>query len=108
MDIDEPSSPPRLRQSSLPPSSMPDPTPRSTVGSSQGGGTPARRSRPRDALELGDEGGPGDATDDAQAASQRRRRRARGNANQLDGSVPVVKDAIGETLADEFYRFLKT
>ncbi|KZV75330.1 MCM-domain-containing protein [Peniophora sp. CONT] len=85
---------------------MPDPTPRSTTGSSQ---TPARRSRPRDALELGDEGaGAQDTNDDAQAASQRRRRRARGNANQLDGSVPIVKDAIGETLADEFYRFLKT
>ncbi|KAF7432668.1 MCM DNA helicase complex subunit mcm6 [Pleurotus ostreatus] len=86
------SSPPALR-SSLPPSSAPFPS-HPTNGSSPG--------RPvQDALALGDD----EAEEETQdTAGGRRRRRPKGNA----ADVPIVKDAVGESVADSFETFLKT
>lgn len=86
------SSPPALR-SSLPPSSAPFPS-HPTNGSSPG--------RPvQDALALGDD----EAEEETQdTAGGRRRRRQKGNA----ADVPIVKDAVGESVADSFETFLKT
>ncbi|KDQ64424.1 hypothetical protein JAAARDRAFT_187751 [Jaapia argillacea MUCL 33604] len=89
------SSPPAPR-SSLPPSSAPNPT-RSRTG------TP-RRSRQTDALALDD----GDAGEDDQEPGNQRKRRGPRNQNQLGVDVPIVKDAVGESVADAFETFLKT
>ncbi|KAG2013352.1 ATP dependent DNA helicase [Coprinopsis cinerea AmutBmut pab1-1] len=86
----EPSSP-AAPQFSLPPSSEPaheEPT------------VPRRTG---DALTL-DEAEAQDA-DDTQDGSQRKRRRPRAQAN---ADVPLVKDAIGESLAESFESFLRT
>jgi DNA replication licensing factor MCM6 len=90
MDIDGFSSPPALR-SSLPPSSAPDPT-----LSSHG------RSPPRvaDALAIGEDG----EDDSNEDLTGRKRRKARGQV----GDVPLVKDAVGESVAESFETFLKT
>ncbi|GBE79886.1 DNA replication licensing factor mcm6 [Sparassis crispa] len=95
MDANGLSSPP-LRHSSLPPSSAPVAT-----QSSNGRSTP-RRTR-TDALALGDEDAePAAEGDDS---TSRRRRRARG---QLDIDIPIVKDAVGESVQESFETFLRT
>lgn len=87
---------PQAPRSSLPPSSAPIPTQ-----------SPNRRSTPNrrtaDALTLGDD----EAEEDNEEGddSGRRRRRARG---QVNGDVPLVKDAVGESVAESFETFLKT
>ena len=93
------SSPP-LPRSSLPPSSAP---PNSQSPSAQSSTRQATR-RTTDALSFGDEAN--DAREDATEASSRRRRRPR--AEQLNGDVPIVKDAVGESVAEAFETFLKT
>jgi DNA replication licensing factor MCM6 len=59
----------------------------------------------RDALSFGDE--TNDAREDVTEASSRRRRRPRAE-QQLNGDVPIVKDAVGESVAEAFETFLKT
>ncbi|KZP20186.1 mis5 protein [Athelia psychrophila] len=94
---------PRAPASSFPPSSAPlqstnDPsTPRSNNRSS-----PAARQQPADALALGDDEAEEDQEGDASAA--RKRRKARG---QISADVPIVKDAVGESVAESFEAFLK-
>lgn len=78
--------------SSLPPSSAPDPT-LSAVDR-----TPRRPTT--DALALGDEA---EEDNGEQSGSKRRRARTQGN-----GEVPLVKDAVGESVAESFESFLKT
>ncbi|RDB19831.1 DNA replication licensing factor mcm6 [Hypsizygus marmoreus] len=95
MDFDGLSSPPAMR-SSLPPSSVPDPS-QSTQGRSP------RRLPTTDALTLGDD----EAEEDGNEAggAGRKRRRPRGQQN---GDIPLVKDAVGESVAENFETFLKT
>ncbi|PCH40837.1 mis5 protein [Wolfiporia cocos MD-104 SS10] len=98
MDVDGiPSSPP-LRQSSLPPSSAP-------VASQSSNARPTpRRNRPTaDALNFGDDG-PEDAARGGENGT-RRRRRPRGD---LNADVPIVKDAVGESVQESFETFLRT
>ncbi|KAG6850905.1 hypothetical protein H0H93_006731 [Arthromyces matolae] len=92
MDFDGMSSPLAM-PSSLPPSSAPpDPTP-SVVN-----GTPRRSTS--NALALGDE-----AEEDGDDQDTRKRRRPRTQGN---GEIPLVKDAVGESVAESFETFLKT
>ncbi|KAI0311366.1 MCM-domain-containing protein [Amylostereum chailletii] len=93
----EPSSPAAFR-SSLPPSSAPQPS-QSTAG------TPRRRPArtTQDALSFGDD----EAEEEREEGGPTRRRR-RPRTQQLEGDVPVVKDAVGESVADAFETFLKT
>jgi DNA replication licensing factor MCM6 len=93
------SSPP-LPRSSLPPSSAPQ---NSQSPSAQSSTRQATR-RTTDALSFGDE--TNDTREDATEASSRRRRRLR--TEQLNGDVPIVKDAVGESVAEAFETFLKT
>lgn len=96
--MDAPSSPPQPR-SSIPPSSAP--TPINT--NSQSTSTPRRRQpTTTGALDLGEEEEEAHV-DDGSAA--RRRKRVRG---QIATDVPMVKDAVGESVADSFETFLKT
>ncbi|KAG6910996.1 hypothetical protein DXG01_006050 [Tephrocybe rancida] len=92
MDFDGMSSPLAMR-SSLPPSSAPDPT-QSVAG----------RSSPRrptaDALTLGDEA---EEDGDEQGGGRKRRR-----PRTQNGEVPLVKDAVGDSVAESFETFLKT
>jgi DNA replication licensing factor MCM6 len=60
--------------------------------------------RTGDALTL-DEADRQDVDESQDGASARKRRRPRTQAN---GDVPLVKDAIGESLADSFEAFLRT
>lgn len=90
MDSEGPSSPLAM-PSSLPPSSAPD-----AVGSVRGG-TPRRPTVAALTLEDDDEPGTG--------APSRKRRRPRTQAN---GEVPLVKDAVGESVAENFETFLRT
>ena len=94
MNIDALSSSPPLRATSLPPSSAPQ-------ASSNGHGTP-RRPRPvADALTFGDEDGDDMPEDEAP--------RRRGRAKQtINVDVPLVKDAVGESVRESFENFLKT
>jgi hypothetical protein len=81
--------------SSLPPSSAPNGT------NSQG--TPRRQARPAaDALAI-DDASDGPRGEDSQA-SRRRPRIGRG----MNGDVPVVHDAVGESVVEVFETFLKT
>ena len=98
MDVDGASSPP-LRYTSLPPSSAPLPTPSSPAGSQT---TPRRNRQQSDALGLPDDEA---AEVEQEGAPSRRRNRARNQAN-LD--VPIVKDAVGETVQEAFETFLRT
>ncbi|KAI0751036.1 mis5 protein [Daedaleopsis nitida] len=99
MDVDGASSPP-LRFSSLPPSSAPLPT-ASSAGGSQA--TPRRnRQQPSDGLGLPDD----DAADDEQEGEPEKRRGGRRRRVNMD--VPIVKDAVGETVQDAFETFLRT
>ncbi|KAI0254879.1 mis5 protein [Lactifluus subvellereus] len=99
MDPVQLSSPP-LPRSSLPPSSAPQPSQSPSARSS----TRQATRRTTDALSFGDEGN--DTQEGATEAGSRRRRRPR--AEQLNGDVPIVKDAVGESVAEAFEAFLKT
>ena len=97
--MDAPSSPPMPR-SSVPPSSAPTPIDTNSPSAS----TPSRRQQPTattGALDLGDDEEDAHA-DDGSAA--RRRKRVKG---QIVDDVPMVKDAVGESVADSFETFLK-
>ena len=75
--------------------------------SSDPGGYDAEAALPRrtgDALTL-DEADAQEVDDTQEGASARKRRRPR---TQATGDVPLVKDAIGESLADSFEAFLRT
>lgn len=87
--MDLSSSPPAL-YSELPPSSAPDPTPTAN-------GPP--RQQIADALTIDP-----DADSNEPEATNKRRKRPR----QLNGEVPMVKDAVGESVAESFESFLKT
>ncbi|KAI0775375.1 MCM2/3/5 family-domain-containing protein [Irpex lacteus] len=98
MDV---SSSPPLRHTSLPPSSGPRPGGSSNPNSRNG--TP-RRARPTaDALAFGDEEGEGGDQDAVEP-----RRRARNRQSQMNADVPIVKDAVGESVRESFEVFLKT
>jgi DNA replication licensing factor MCM6 len=86
---------PLAPRSSLPPSSAPDPT-QSTNGRSP------RRNVP-DVLALGDDEAQEDETQTD--AADRRRQKPRGRPA---GDVPLVKDPVGESVAESFETFLKT
>lgn len=96
------SSPP-APYSSLPSSSIPlastndRSTPRTNPRSS-----PAIRQQPAGALAFDDDEAEEEQDGDASAA--RKRRRARG---QISADVPIVKDAVGESVAESFEAFLK-
>ena len=97
--MDAPSSPP-LPRSSIPPSSAPTPIDTNSPSAS----TPRHRQPPTTttgALDLGDDDEEAHA-DDGSAA--RRRKRVKG---QIVTDVPVVKDAVGESVAESFETFLK-
>jgi DNA replication licensing factor MCM6 len=85
----------------MPPSSIPTPI----NSNSQNASTPRRRQPPTTttgALDIGDD------DDDAQAddgSAARRRKRVKG---QIATDVPMVKDAVGESVAESFETFLKT
>ncbi|KAI0650502.1 MCM-domain-containing protein [Trametes meyenii] len=98
MDIDGASSPP-LRYSSLPSSSAPRPT-HSSPARSQA--TPRRNPQQTDALALADDEAEEVGQNDAPS---RRRKAPRGQAN---GDVPIVKDAVGESVQEAFETFLRT
>ena len=93
------SSPP-LPRSSLPPSSAPQDSQSPSARSS----TRQATRRTRDALSFGDE--TNDAREDVTETSSRRKRRPR--TEQLNGDVSIVKDAVGESVAEAFETFLKT
>lgn len=97
------SSPPAPR-SSLPPSSAPLPSTnsRSSPRSNPRSSPAAPRRQPVDALAFGDD--EAEEEEDGNESSARRRRRARGQAN---ADVPLVKDAVGESVAESFETFLK-
>ncbi|KAK7462684.1 MCM DNA helicase complex subunit mcm6 [Stygiomarasmius scandens] len=101
MDSELLSSPPAHR-SSLPPSSAPDIHDTQSINgeSSQSRGTPRRRV---DALTLDDEA---DEEQAQEADGARKRRRPRNQ--QQPGDVPLVRDAVGESVAESFETFLKT
>ena len=88
MDSEGPSSPIAI-PSSLPPSSAPAPT----------ASTPRRQVT--DALAMGG----GEAREENQEAEGNRRRR---RPRQVNDDVPMVKDAVGESVAESFETFLKT
>lgn len=88
-DLDFPSSTPA--DFNLPPSSA-IPDERAT--------TPRRTARTTDALNLDDVP---EGTNDT--ANSRKRRRPRTQAN---GDVPLIRDAVGESVAESFETFLKT
>jgi hypothetical protein len=92
------SSSPPLRHTSLPPTGA------SGTGSSSNSrnGTPRRKRPTADALAFGDEDGGGREQDN----TEQRRRRPR--QQQMNGDVPIVKDAVGESVRESFEAFLKT
>ena len=74
--------------------------------STQSNGRPTpRRTRPvADALAFDDEAG--DDAQNGEVAGARRRGRPRTNGNLAD--VPLVRDAVGETVREAFETFLRT
>lgn len=90
MDLDGLSSSPPAMHSELPPSSAPDPTPNLN-------GPPRRQIA--DALTID----PGTDSNEPEGTNKRRRR-----LRQVNGEVPMVKDAVGESVAESFESFLKT
>ncbi|KAF7792871.1 hypothetical protein EIP86_003972 [Pleurotus ostreatoroseus] len=98
MDVDGPSSSPPMRNTSLPPSSAPDPLP-----SSNGHSTP-RRNRPiANALAFDNE-----EQDDAQAEEEASARRRRPRTQGTVADIPLVRDPVGEGVREAFETFLKT
>ena len=104
MDVDGISSSPPLRHSSLPPSSAPAGSQSSNGHHTPRRGTPQRNRAPIDALNLEDD--EAEEADENQEQATRRRRRPRNQ--QLDGDVPMVKDAVGESVQESFEAFLRT
>ena len=97
--MDAPSSPP-VPRSSMPPSSAPTPINTNSPSAS----TPSRRQPPTTttgALDLGEDDEEAHV-DDGSAA--RKRKRVKG---QIVTDVPMVKDAVGESVAESFQTFLK-
>lgn len=92
MDSDAPSSPNAIPPS-LPPSSAPIPT------ASTNNRSPRRQLA--DAFAMGG----GEAEEENQEAGGNRIRR---RPRQVNGDVPMVKDAVGESVAESFETFLKT
>ena len=95
MNSDLLSSPLHAR-SSLPPSSAPLPSL-----------TPTRRSTPRrapDVLAFDNDEAQEAGEDDGHPGRRRRRQRMQ----QINRDVPIVKDAVGESVAEAFETFLKT
>jgi len=91
---------PAAPHSSLPPSSAPEPT------QSPANGRRATPNRPRaaaDALTFGDDDEGGADEDDNDAS--RKRKKPRG---QFNADVPLVRDVVGESVADSLETFLKT
>jgi DNA replication licensing factor MCM6 len=93
MDFDALSSPPGPSPS-LPPSSAPGPSQTPNARS-----TPTRRTA--DALAFADD-------EDEEEGTHEGGRRARKPRGQFEGDVPLVKDAVGESVAESFETFLKT
>ncbi|KAK2466020.1 hypothetical protein APHAL10511_001662 [Amanita phalloides] len=92
-DFDFPSSTPV--DFNLPPSSaIPDSTQQRTT-------TPRRTARTTDALNL--DTVPDEASNDPSATRKRRRPRT-----QQNGDVPLIRDAVGESVAESFETFLKS
>lgn len=102
MDISSPVAP----QSSLPPSSaLPSTNGRGSPRSNPRSSPRARQVRqppPADALAFGDD--EAEEEQEGDDSGVRRRRRARG---QINANVPLVKDAVGESVAESFETFLK-
>ena len=99
MDFSQSSSP-AFRATSLPPRSLPEPSlPTNGVSTSRRSTGPTTTN----ALDLGEDI-PDESTND-EVASSRRRRRTRG---QINVDVPIVKDAVGESVRESFETFLKT
>ncbi|KAH7887383.1 MCM2/3/5 family-domain-containing protein [Phlebopus sp. FC_14] len=96
MDVDGLSSPPAPR-SSLPPSSAP-----LLTQSSNGTPRSAQRRPTSDALAFAD-----DEAQDAQDNDETGARRRRRPRNQPNGDVPMVRDAVGESVCESFETFLK-
>lgn len=94
MDFDGISSPPAI-PFSLPPSSAPDP--------SLSNDTRSPRRPTVDALALGD-----DEPDEQEEQGGSGARKRRKQIGQVNGDVPLVKDAVGESVAESFETFLKT
>lgn len=91
--MDFESSPPPAMYSELPPSTAPEPTPRNNAA------TPRRPLT--DALTM-----TVDAADEGNEPGGTNRRRKK--PRQVNGDVPMVKDAVGESVAESFETFLKT
>jgi DNA replication licensing factor MCM6 len=102
MDFDGPTSPGAYR-SSLPPSSAPLPT-QSSLSSKGRRSTPNRPRATADALAFGDEEG-GRQGEDGETDGAKKRKSVRG---QMIGDIPLVKDVVGESVAESFETFLKT
>ncbi|KAJ3547826.1 hypothetical protein NM688_g5364 [Phlebia brevispora] len=99
MDVEGPSSSPPMRQTSLPPSSIPDPV------TSSNGQTSPRRSRPIASALAFDN----DDADEAQAEEETTgRRRAKPRTQGTVADIPLVRDPVGESVRESFERFLKT
>jgi DNA replication licensing factor MCM6 len=97
MDLDGLSSP-LFPVSSLPPSSAPNPTLTPSNGIRT---TPNRPLPPPDALAFDDNEDSAANEDDA----GRKRRKAKG---QTVRDIPLVRDAVGESVAESFETFLKS
>ncbi|KAI0053772.1 MCM-domain-containing protein [Auriscalpium vulgare] len=95
------SSPAALR-SSLPPSSAPAPSQSTSTNRASTSRQATRQTA--DALSFGDDEAD-EAREETEAGSRRRRRP---RTQQINGDVPIVKDAVGESVAEAFETFLKT
>ena len=109
MDVDGPSSPPNPSLS-LPPSSGPSiPLLSSSNGHVHQNGVNGRVNGRNgvDALAFDDiqQEQQMNGDQDAQVAARRRRGRTRG---QIEGDIPLVRDALGEQITETFQRFLET
>lgn len=86
------SSPPPATYSELPPSNVPEPAP-------QTNSTTARRPL-TDALTM--------TVDTAEEGNEPGGTNRRKRPRQMNGDVPMVKDAVGESVVESFETFLKT
>jgi DNA replication licensing factor MCM6 len=87
---------PALPRSSPPPSSVPQPPGTNSQ-------TPRRPRQSANALALDD-----DADDDAAEEADPKKSQKRSRRARMNGDVPVVTDAVGESVSDAFETFLKT